>query len=188
MWTLFWILAIVSSARTSLALSPRYTSLNLYRFVKQPSFRSVPDRGRHPRSLRPWMLAVSNAVSPDDGSDLANRDRNNRLTRHFSEQLSPPDIRTGEAMSPHDASKPFRIVLISGFETFNRNLYRRAADKAAASLPGELEIFVCTGAVAVKMETAESTAAHLSFCRIPPRLTNSPLSNIYSRQNDSSKT
>ena len=52
-------------------------------------------------------------------------DSNNKPTRHFTE---------GE-----NGGKPFRIVLIAGFETFNRELYRRAADQAAAQCPGKLD-------------------------------------------------
>ena len=43
-------------------------------------------------------------------------------TRHF--------VEGGSGGSGDSGSKPFRIVLIAGFETFNRDLYRRAADQA----------------------------------------------------------
>ena len=49
-------------------------------------------------------------------------------TRHFVE--GPPGI------------PPFRIVLLAGFETFNRALYQRAADYAAKQSPGlEIQVF-----------------------------------------------
>ncbi len=52
-----------------------------------------------------------------------------RPTRHYVE--GPP------------GTKPFRIVLLAGFETFNRALYQRAAETAAKRSPG-LEIRVFT--------------------------------------------
>ena len=41
--------------------------------------------------------------------------------------------------------KNFRVVLMAGFETFNRELYKRAADRAVGQCDG-LEIFVFTDA------------------------------------------
>ena len=69
------------------------------------------------------------------------------------------------------SAKPFRIVLIAGFETFNRELYRRAADQAASQCPGKLEIFVCTDkdiqsdreAVAAALDGADVVFTSLVF-------------------------
>eukprot|EP00960_Hanusia_phi_P025876 745925-Hanusia_phi.AAC.5 len=64
----------------------------------------------------------------------------------------------------------FRVVLIAGFETFNRQLYRMAAEKAVARCPG-LEIWVFTdqdlqteqGLVENAMEGANVVFASLIF-------------------------
>lgn len=44
-----------------------------------------------------------------------------------------------------DGKKIFRVVLMAGFETFNRELYKRAAERAVGNCDG-LEIFVFTDA------------------------------------------
>ncbi|KAJ1489238.1 magnesium-chelatase, subunit H [Baffinella frigidus] len=59
--------------------------------------------------------------------------------------MAPPQP-SGDRPSRHfsgEGESKFRIVLLAGFETFNRELYRRAADRAAEQCPG-LEIWVCT--------------------------------------------
>lgn len=104
----------------------------------------------------PWVAQHQNrgiGSTPTDVEDFAEGERSeyrssaveHRPTRHFARQSSP---KVGDQGSP----RPFRIVLLSGFETFNRKLYRCAADRAVAALPGELEIYVCTGGSGARME------------------------------------
>jgi len=84
-------------------------------------------RGAQRAALSPLRMVAEPTVAADAPVvDLSG----NKPTRHFTEGGG--------------AGKPFRIVLIAGFETFNRNLYRRAADQASAECPGALEIFICT--------------------------------------------
>lgn len=112
------------------------TCANAFSFSPAPSLRvltagrvampAVSDLRRAP-ALRRGIHAARMVLS--DPADLMAppQPSGDRPSRHFS----------GEGESK------FRIVLLAGFETFNRELYRRAADRAAEQCPG-LEIWVCT--------------------------------------------
>jgi len=62
-----------------------------------------------------------------------------------ADMMAPPKTSgEGDRPSRHVVGEgKFKMVLLAGFETFNRDLYRRAADRAAEQCPG-LEIWVTT--------------------------------------------
>ena len=98
-----------------------------------PALATDISKGSQRAKLGPSLRMATGTGSVAGASAPASE--TNKPSRHFTDGGFTQGIGGG---------KPFRIVLIAGFETFNRDLYRRAADKAAAQCPGKLEIFVCT--------------------------------------------
>ena len=108
-----------------------------WRPVKLQARVSAVPFARSARSVSLPSLRMANAETGTEAPVLAAASEGTgKPTRHF--------VEGGSGGSGGSGSKPFRIVLIAGFETFNRDLYRRAADQAAGACPGKLEIFVCT--------------------------------------------
>ena len=119
------LLVIVASATCTLS----------YSFSPAPSLRAqsssraaalVQGRGVRAPLLRRRPTAPKMSVN-EPVEVVAPSTAGDRPSRHFS----------------GDGPAKFKIVLLAGFETFNRELYRRAADRAATQCPG-LEIWVAT--------------------------------------------